>query len=181
MRSVQVALLLLPCLVSILSCRKAENPQLETYRVYSAFLSYQTQGHIDDQLRPDTGVTAILSQIPALSSAAIKALPGEVRDFLPGIETETISSVVQCSTMNHRLSAQFILPVPYALAETTYKTEKLGYLQLSCVGFNVAKTQAAFHIDRVKCGTCGVGKWILMKKSEDGQWHIQSEAIDWIV
>jgi hypothetical protein len=181
MRSSILAVLLFTFLASILSCKKAVDPTLEAYRIYSAFFAYQTLGHGDDALRPDAGYTAILADIPATPMTSLVDLSSELQGRLPEIEPGTIAAEVNCSKTGHKLDARFALPVPYAIAYDTKAPQRLGYLQLSCVGINPAGTQAVFHVDRVKCGTCGIGKWILMRKSNDGEWHIQKEDIEWIV
>lgn len=54
----------------------------------------------------------------------------------------------------------------------------LGYIAVSHIGLNLAKSEAIFYIDHF-CGLCGSGRYVLMRKV-NGQWRVADQHSTWV-
>lgn len=54
-----------------------------------------------------------------------------------------------------------------------------GYIVLSSVGFNRENSEAHFYIEHI-CGLCGSGRYVLMRKSDQGGWKLIEEQYSWV-
>jgi hypothetical protein len=110
---------------------------------------------------------------------------------LSGIGDDTLASFERCAAVSVPFGSRLSLPLEYQIVtpEESRSLNKLyakipypkrrGLLRFSCVGWNTAETQALFFVERTFC-RCGVGKFILMEKTEAQNWIIKAEMLRWI-
>lgn len=120
-----------------------------------------------------------------------------VRQMLKGASEETISDFKMNSNVTDQLQRRFDLAVEYVIVEKEkldrpvskdtefwsefYKTypDSGGYVSLSRVGFNKARTQALVYIEH-DCNTlCATGHYVLLAKRDDC-WTVVQRAMAWI-
>ena len=53
-----------------------------------------------------------------------------------------------------------------------------GYIAVSHIGLNLAKSEAIFYIDHF-CGLCGGGGYVVMRKV-NGQWRVTDQHSTWV-
>ena len=79
----------------------------------------------------------------------------------------------------HGLESRFQLRSPYEVHDETVLNElPVAYHSLSNIGFNRDKTMALFYAE-FRCGLCGWGGFVLMKKS-GGKWVVANHYGTWI-
>jgi hypothetical protein len=54
----------------------------------------------------------------------------------------------------------------------------IGFVSVSAVGFSSEMDQAPVHIDHWRCGLCGGGGWLLLKKRAEA-WVFEAEYQIW--
>lgn len=173
----QVLLLMLLSAAPVIS---QSEPSSEQYKVYSDFLSIQLKGKngIDD-LRVGTDASTLSPNIAAFKEKLTQQELFDIARRLPGVESDVLQSLAECTSKSYRLSRKLVLPSEYALVDPARETGPRGYIEFSCIGMNRSETQAAFFVSRLRCN-CAVGKWVLMRRDSKGLWAIDKESIVFI-
>jgi hypothetical protein len=149
----------------------------ETYRVYSACLNYDVRGEYLLVLQNRTTAKTLSCDWETLSRR------------LPPLKRSTFVDFCVRNLWRRRLEPLLSVSAPYRLAsahELGLPAEQfnqrfpnnLGYVSVSAVGFSSEMDQALIYIDNWRCGLCGGGGWILLKK-RSGTWDFEAEYQVW--
>lgn len=173
-------LLLIGLLWVPLSLVSQSEPSRQQYEVYSDFLRIQLEGKngIDDLRVGEHGSSLSPNIAPFAKRLSQKALL-DIKERLPGVESDVLSSLAECTSKSYHLSRKLTLPSEYSLIDPARGTGPRGYVEFSCIGMNRTETQAAFFVSRLRCD-CAVGKWVLMRKDSNGRWLVAKESIVFI-
>jgi hypothetical protein len=161
----------------------------EEYAVYSAYLS---EGLLNDAHDWSVGgpVQVVVKDTTTsganLRLRAFYVLDGRVH--FDQLHTSTRVSYLVRNLFQTRILPKFVLPSRATVAfasQSDYGSPEfqkrfphnLGFIVLSGVGFNPARTQAVFYIDHF-CGLCGGGRYVLMEKV-NGAWLVRDEHYTW--
>ena len=107
------------------------------------------------------------SFVTCTSFVVRNAVPSDIRAPLH-LPSGVDSVVVSRSELERPQSSDFQQRFP----------NSLGYIAVSQVGFNFAKTEAILYVDHF-CGLCGGGGYILMRKV-NGVWRIVDVHSTWV-
>jgi len=172
--------MLLLALLSAMPLLSQSEPSRQQYEVYSDFLRIQLAGKngIDD-LRVGKDAATLSPNIEAFKKTLTEKEQLDIKARLPGIESDVLTSLAECTSKSYRLSPKLTLPSEYSVIDPARETGPRGYIEFSCVGINQRETQAAFFVSRLRCD-CAVGKWVLMRKDSNGRWAIVKESVVFI-
>jgi hypothetical protein len=167
----------------------------EEYAVYSAYLS---EGLLNDAHDWSLGgpIQVIVEDKTTIGGnlrlSALYVLDGRVH--FDQIHTSTRASFLLRNLFQTRILPKFalpsrarliLLPQSYLRSQSYGSAEfekdfphNIGFITLSGVGFNPARTQAVFYIDHF-CGLCGGGRYVLMERV-NGSWQVRQEHYTWI-
>jgi hypothetical protein len=166
----------------------------EQYAVWSSYLNLADHGDSHDLPGRPT-LTVIKNRTLALGSD--RGIIGRLSSFcsevsharrIDGLGASTFLSFLLMNLRVRTIERRFLLPGNYAIADH-HETESTdfqktfpnsyGYVVLSSVGFNAEHTEAYFYVEHI-CGLCGSGRYVLLQKTERGDWQIADEQYTWI-
>jgi hypothetical protein len=186
--------------LSAISAASQNNPEMETYAVYSALIK---EMYVHDGIKLLVIETANecpkSSEDNKASDENAEQMRRELEKDLPGLERTTVEDFLAQSNKCEPLSRRFDVPVNYVLMpnkeiDRVFRKDGVGggwkrfydeyqdssgIISFSNVGFNAEMNQAFIYTGKSCGGLCGAGYEVLLTK-QDGVWKVLSKTMTWV-